>query len=276
MVLFVRARIASMAGTGVILYHEVQESKLCGVHCVNTVLQGPFFSELDLAAMAAELDKKEMQMVMGSTSSAASADYAHLMGEDSSNVSLDGNFSIQVLAKALDVWDLKVTSLDAREVEEAKTNPQQEVAFICHLHDHWFTIRKVGDQWYNFNSLYLAPEHLSNFYLSAFLSSLQSEGWSIFVVRGNFPVEGAFTSDTGSGYGQWLTPDDAERISKSKKAAKKTSDEQDPMLIAAIKASLEDDSGGNRTPNVNVNSIAAAMAASLANVRVPGTNERKT
>ncbi|KAI5060216.1 hypothetical protein GOP47_0024636 [Adiantum capillus-veneris] len=86
-----------MAGAGIILYHEVQESKLCGVHCVNTVLQGPFFSELDLAAMAAELDKKEMQMVMGSNSNAASSDYARLMGEDSCNVSLDGNFGIQVI-----------------------------------------------------------------------------------------------------------------------------------------------------------------------------------
>ncbi|MCO5611734.1 hypothetical protein L7F22_065992 [Adiantum nelumboides] len=265
-----------MAGSGVILYHEVQESKLCGVHCVNTVLQGPFFSELDLAAMASELDTKEMQMVMGSSSSAASSDYARLMGEDSSNVSLDGNFSIQVLAKALDVWDLKITSLDAREVEAAKTNPQQEVAFICHLHDHWFTIRKVGDQWYNFNSLYPAPEHLSNFYLSAFLSSLQSEGWSIFVVRGKLSAEGAFTSDTGSGYGQWLTPEDAERISKSSKASKKDSEDQDPMLMAAIKASLEEDSVHNQTPSQNVNSIAAAMAASLANVRVPGTDEKRT
>eukprot|EP00250_Pteridium_aquilinum_P035228 c8926_g1_i1 orf=128-925(+) len=265
-----------MAGSGTILYHEVQESKLCGVHCVNTVLQGPFFSELDLAAMAADLDKKEMQMVMGSSGGAASSDYARLMGEDSSNVSLDGNFSIQVLAKALDVWDLKVTSLDAREVEAAKTNPQQEVAFICHLQDHWFTIRKVGNEWYNFNSLYPAPEHLSNFYLSAFLGSLQSEGWSIFVVRGNFPGECPFTSDTGSSFGQWLTPDDAERISKSTKASRKTSEKEDPMLMAAIKASLEGDSARNQSSSQNVNLIAAAMAASLANVQVPGTSEKKS
>lgn len=180
------------------------------------------------------------------------------------------------MAKALDIWDLKVTSLDAREVEAAKINPQQEVAFICHLQDHWFTIRKVGDQWYNFNSLFPAPEHLSNFYLSAFLGSLQSEGWSIFVVRGNFPGESAFTSDTGSSFGQWLTPDDAERISKSTKASRKTSEEKDPMLMAAIKASLEDESARKHSSNQSVNSIAAAMAASLANVQVPGTEDKKT
>ncbi|KAH7443310.1 hypothetical protein KP509_02G029200 [Ceratopteris richardii] len=265
-----------MAGSGVILYHEVQESKLCGVHCVNTVLQGPFFSELDLAAMATELDQKERQIVMDTGGSCASSDYARLVGEGSSNVSLDGNFSIQVLAKALDVWDLRVTSLDAREAETAKANPHQETAFICHLHDHWFTIRKVGGEWYNFNSLFPAPEHLSNFYLSAFLSSLQSEGWSIFVVRGNFPVECAFTAEVGSGFGQWLTPEDAERISRSTKASSKMSGEKDPMLMAAIKASLEEDSFGSQASDQNINSIAAAMAASLANIHVPGTNQKRT
>jgi hypothetical protein len=31
------------------LYHEAQVASLCGMHCINTLLQGPFFSELDLA-----------------------------------------------------------------------------------------------------------------------------------------------------------------------------------------------------------------------------------
>ncbi|KAI0491468.1 hypothetical protein KFK09_025728 [Dendrobium nobile] len=44
---------------GGLLYHEVQEAKLCAVHCVNTILQGPFFSEVVLAALASDLDQKE-------------------------------------------------------------------------------------------------------------------------------------------------------------------------------------------------------------------------
>jgi hypothetical protein len=31
------------------LYHEKQVAALCGVHCINTLLQGPYFNELDLA-----------------------------------------------------------------------------------------------------------------------------------------------------------------------------------------------------------------------------------
>ena len=38
-------------------------------------------------------------------------------------------------------------------------------------------------QWWNLNSIFSAPEPLSPFYLSAFLGTLQEQGYSIFVVR---------------------------------------------------------------------------------------------
>ncbi len=40
------------------------------------------------------------------------------------------------------------------------------------LEQHWFTIRKLFGEWYNCNSLFSAPQHLSQFYLSAFLGTL--------------------------------------------------------------------------------------------------------
>uniref|UniRef100_A0A2N9FAA3 ubiquitinyl hydrolase 1 n=1 Tax=Fagus sylvatica TaxID=28930 RepID=A0A2N9FAA3_FAGSY len=279
------------ASNGGMLYHEVQESKLCAVHCVNTVLQGPFFSEFDLAALASDLDTKERQMMMlelqggaaaaGAASGAASGDF---LSVESHNVSLDGDFSIQpnmikiwviamviagamptgnpvadttllpeelvlpygmacpttvvglliyfgilikasrnpsggiaeVLQKALEVWDLQVIPLDSPIAEHAQVDPELENAFICHLQDHWFCIRKVNGEWYNFDSLYAAPQYLSKFYLSAYLDSLKTFGWSIFLVRGNFPKECPMSSSEASnGYGQWLSPDDAERITKS-------------------------------------------------------------
>ncbi|WCJ28416.1 hypothetical protein M5689_010115 [Euphorbia peplus] len=196
---------------GGMLYHEVQEAKLCAVHCVNTVLQGPFFSEFDLAALASDLDCKERQVMQHG--GPASGDF---LSVESHNVSLDGDFSIQVLEKALEVWDLQVIPLNSPVAEPAQIDPDQENAFICHLHDHWFCIRKVNKEWYNFDSLYAAPQHLSKFYLAAYLDSLKSSGWSIFLVRGNFPKEFLISSSEASnGYGQWLTPEDAERITKS-------------------------------------------------------------
>ncbi|KAA8516332.1 hypothetical protein F0562_016625 [Nyssa sinensis] len=203
---------------GGMLYHEVQESKLCAVHCVNTVLQGPFFSEFDLAALASDLDRKEHQMMLegggGGGGGTATDDF---IPEVSHNVSMDGDFSIQVLQKALEVWDLQVIPLNCPVAEPAQVDPELENAFICHLQDHWFCIRKVNGEWYNFDSLYAAPQHLSKFYLSAYLDSLKGFGWSIFLVRGNFPKECPITSSEASnGYGQWLSPEDAERITKSR------------------------------------------------------------
>ncbi|KAI4353164.1 hypothetical protein L6164_002135 [Bauhinia variegata] len=199
------------ASNGGLLYHEVQESKLCAMHCVNTVLQGPFFSEFDLAALASDLDRKERQMML--QGNVSSGDF---LSEESHNVSLDGDFSIQVLQKALEVWDLQVIPLDSPVAEPAQIDPELENAFICHLQDHWFCIRKVNGEWYNFDSLYAAPQHLSKFYLSAYLDSLKGFGWSIFLVRGNFPKEfPILSSEAYNGFGQWLSPEDAERITKS-------------------------------------------------------------
>jgi ataxin-3 len=88
---------------GGMLYHEVQEAKLCAVHCVNTVLQGPFFSEFDLAALASDLDTKERQMMQeGTVSAAASGDF---LSAESHNVSLGGDFSIQVRSYLISSFD---------------------------------------------------------------------------------------------------------------------------------------------------------------------------
>lgn len=245
------------------LYHEVQESKLCAVHCVNTVLQGPFFSEIDLAALASDLDRTEHQML----------NHQHHQ-EESHNVSMDGDFSIQVLQKALEVWDLQVIPLHSPVAEPAQVDPELENAFICHLQDHWFCIRKVHGEWYNFDSLYAAPEHLSRFYLSAYLDTLKGFGWSIFIVRGNFPKECPMTSaEATNGYGQWLLPEDAERIIKSSSSGQRQQHHQQPPrtpltedddLNAAIAASLRENGGEVGTSmNSLDDDLAAAIAASL-------------
>jgi ataxin-3 len=114
-----------------LLYHEVQESRLCAVHCVNAVLQGPYFSEVDLATMAQELDQQEQQVML--ESGAGSTHYLNYMAEGSSNVDADGNFSIQVLNCALQIWNLQCVPLEAPEAADARADPQKQSAFICHL-----------------------------------------------------------------------------------------------------------------------------------------------
>lgn len=42
-------------------------------------------------------------------------------------------FLLQVLAKALEVWDLPLEPLDAPHMIQAAEHPEQEHAFICNL-----------------------------------------------------------------------------------------------------------------------------------------------
>ncbi|EFJ43953.1 hypothetical protein VOLCADRAFT_95901 [Volvox carteri f. nagariensis] len=173
------------------LYHEKQVAALCGVHCLNTLLQGPYFNEIDLAQIAQGLDELERALV---------GDGA--LGEGSGNVAMDGMFSIQVLSRALESWGLQVVSLESEEARQYKAAPTTATAFICNLHEHWFTLRRVaGEEWWNFNSLWVRQRRagqgragseiiaaatacfwpLSIFYLQAFLDTLREEGWTIFV-----------------------------------------------------------------------------------------------
>jgi len=50
--------------------------------------------------------------------------------------------------------------------------------FVCNFREHWLTIRRIGHQWFNLNSLLTGPELLSDTYLSLFLTQLQHEGTS--------------------------------------------------------------------------------------------------
>ena len=57
-----------MEATGFV-YHERQQSALCGQHCLNNLLQGNFFTPGDLSEIALELDalEKQMMLEMGET-----------------------------------------------------------------------------------------------------------------------------------------------------------------------------------------------------------------
>lgn len=75
------------------------------------------------------------------------------------------------------------------------------------VQEHWFTLRKISEEWWNLNSLLPAPQYLSDTYLSLFLAQLREEGYSIFVVQGMLP---SGTQDDGPAEdapGTWYTPE---------------------------------------------------------------------
>lgn len=73
---------------------ERQQAALCGRHCLNNLLQGPYFDDFDLAEIAHQLDARERELMLSEGTD--TADAIRFVAEDSGNVDASGNFSITV------------------------------------------------------------------------------------------------------------------------------------------------------------------------------------
>ncbi|XP_060612572.2 ataxin-3 isoform X1 [Anolis sagrei] len=167
------------------IFHERQEGSLCAQHCLNNLLQGEYFSPVELSFIAQQLDEEERKrMAEGGLSS---EEYRTFLQQPSGNMDDSGFFSIQVISNALKVWGLELILFNSPEYQRLGINPINERSFICNYKEHWFTVRKLGKQWFNLNSLLTGPELISDTYLALFLAQLQQEGYSIFVVKGDLP-----------------------------------------------------------------------------------------
>lgn len=155
------------------IYHEQQDSLLCGQHALNNLIQQQnFFDAGQLAEIAHQLDAQE-QIFMGGK-----------LTEPSGNVDAQGNFSIQVIMNALSNFGIDLT---VWSMKFAESDPSLEEGFIVNRDAHWFSIRKINNKWWDLNSAKETPEYISEFYLGAFLTQLSSDGYSVFVARGNYP-----------------------------------------------------------------------------------------
>ena len=80
------------------VYFEHQlNDQLCGLHCLNSLLQGPYFDEISLSQVGIELEKQE-RALLGNENVLV---YLLIHQSDYENVGLDGNFNIQVIAGAM-------------------------------------------------------------------------------------------------------------------------------------------------------------------------------
>ena len=262
------------------LYHEKQVSLLCGQHALNSLLQGPYFTAEDLTAIAVEFDERERNLMR--ESGVESADFLKYMAEDSGNAAADGNYSIQVLTRALETWNLKCLPVMSQEAGTAWQAPQRERAFICNLDRHWLTLRRcdIADQnvhagaatgWWNFNSTFPAPRPISDLYLTEFLHQLKDEGYGIFVCRGVLPEPrgpGNARSATrpfatlrdvdGGAHGKWVTALEASTLNKAQEASKKATMARDAAARAFKR--LGDGNVASFTVNGDNRSISEAFA----------------
>ena len=63
-----------------IVYWEKQEEGImtCGVHCLNSLLQGPFFDEVGLAQIGLQIDTREKELLRGKKISAVFCAVYHI------------------------------------------------------------------------------------------------------------------------------------------------------------------------------------------------------
>ena len=153
------------------VYFEKQSNdRLCGLHCLNNLLQAPLIDIVTLSEIGIELDRIESQ----------------LTGVHSqNNVGDDGNYNVQVLQKALNMFNADLKLLKKRQaisyVEGGNNNVE---ALIFNSSSHWFSIRKINGIWFNLNSTneLPGPEIISDFYLSAFIQGAEDIGYTNFLV----------------------------------------------------------------------------------------------
>jgi ataxin-3 len=100
-----------------------------------------------------------------------------------------GFFSIQVLQRALNVFDIDLIPYASQHpiAQQARADPQSIQAYICNLREHWLTIRRFGSQYFDLNSISTVPKLVSDTYLSLYLTQLERSGYSIFIIGGDLP-----------------------------------------------------------------------------------------
>jgi Ataxin-3 len=188
------------------VFHEKQQAGLCAVHALNAALQGAYFTAVDLAQIAREFDELERQAML--EAGADTPEAIRFLAEDSSNVAGDGNFSVQVLERALASFSVQLERVrpntpTGRELLRTAATTQR--AFIANQGEHWLTLRKidVGTEslWFNLNSLEDAPQSMSHLYVDAYLTSLGEQGYDLFLVRGELPP----ASQSLEGGGAWFS-----------------------------------------------------------------------
>ena len=210
-----------------LIYYEKQGSdRLCAVHCLNSLLQGPFYDPVILGQIGQQLDEMENELFKRKTSS--------------QNVSVDGNFSIQVIEEALKLHGVRIMPLKIQNVSKILDEDSTVEAFVLNSVAHWYSLRKIEGVWFNLNSLSgskLGPEIISEFYLSAFLTEAYNVGYTPFLVK-NLPPLPDLQSETYQNlqsYQKLIPYDEIVNYRKNQQKGNKPKEpEEDPNKFVAF------------------------------------------
>ena len=235
------------------IYHEKQQSACCGRHALNNLLGGYRFSDPALAEIALTLYEEEKALHASTPEGVHSMEYSAFVAGDNPYVDNAGNFSIEVLERALAAHGASL-SRDKAVVEAALASPERYQAYLLNRANHWYSIRRVGGHWVDLNSFHERPQHISDFFMSAFLAQMRADQYSIFVVSGALPAASRAFAPHGCLESSWhslaevlqATSEVKQRGRFRAEAAKAASleAESDPELARALRESMME--GGDR------------------------------
>lgn len=157
------------------IYHEKQVGALCAVHCVNNLLQGPHFDAGQLAEVGHQLDAEERRLLGGAAL------------DQGGNVRADGFFNVQVIRAALQVRGFEMERLSGENAKAAAAEPAKQQGFVFNKKEHWFALRRIGQEWFDLNSCLRTPRHFTDRELASTVNEALSEGYTVFTVAGNYP-----------------------------------------------------------------------------------------
>merc|ERR1719217_278664 len=70
---------------------------------------------------------------------------------------------------------------------DPKADTAKEIAFILNKREHWFSLRRIGREWFDLNSCIKTPQHYTDGDVRFHVSDAVKQGYMVFVVRGAFP-----------------------------------------------------------------------------------------
>lgn len=169
-----------------LVYWESQgNDRMCAIHCLNGLLQGPILSPADLSKVARQLDERERQLVW--TAAGGGEEVSNLLAGGSNNVADDGFFSIAVIEECLREKGYTCINVNNPQMRTSIMGAsQREKGFLCNLKEHWFVLRKVSGQWFNLNSLGPAPKLVHYDEVESLLrEAISGDGLIIYAIGGD-------------------------------------------------------------------------------------------
>ncbi|CAG9472339.1 unnamed protein product [Plasmodium vivax] len=164
------------------VYWEKQgNDRMCGLHCINAILQGPHYSEDVLATIGREIDEKEREFLKCSAGAGGSG-LNDLMRKNSSNVLDDGFINISVLIECLRRKNISVKNTFEEDLKKIISSDHQDIGYICNLEQHWFGIRKIHSTWYVLDSLKSGPLYIKDINLKYYFNDIINK-YHVFSVQ---------------------------------------------------------------------------------------------